>query len=110
MRQPTLLCYAAAIIGSQFILFGNLVRGEDVAADQVEEVFAAEEDEDETLHGLFLAIDRNSDRKLDEAEVEEFFENMGSAVPPGLWAREDKNNDGFIEPHEFATGSAGDEL
>mmetsp|Transcript_20074 Transcript_20074/g.48254 ORF Transcript_20074/g.48254 Transcript_20074/m.48254 type:complete len:120 (+) Transcript_20074:201-560(+) len=63
------------------------------------------------VESIFREIDLDGDGKLDRHEVTIFFQRRGSEVQDGLWEKEDKNGDGFIELHEFVRGNKdGDEL
>ena len=63
------------------------------------------------VESIFREIDLDGDGKLDRHEVTILFQRRGSEVQDGLWEKEDKNGDGFIELHEFVRGNKdGDEL
>eukprot|EP00933_Yihiella_yeosuensis_P054984 TRINITY_DN53604_c0_g1_i1.p1 TRINITY_DN53604_c0_g1~~TRINITY_DN53604_c0_g1_i1.p1 ORF type:complete len:222 (-),score=44.63 TRINITY_DN53604_c0_g1_i1:7-672(-) len=63
-----------------------------------------------TQDNLFKLIDIDEDGKLTKKELKTFFKSKGmDGIPDGLWTKEDKNKDGFIEWSEFS-GPKGNEI
>jgi FK506-binding protein 14 len=51
---------------------------------------------------VFAVIDEDVNGSLTQSEVEAYFENIGQAMPDGLWSMQDKNGDGVISWEEFS--------